>query len=112
MDGPKECYDRLTAEERFRLLVEAMARGDEGECGNLEKSCPRLNYEMKDTAYVDRVRASEQIKVLTCLDLASRLAKLRMLTDFSNVLIALRNTALEEAYSAHFRSRVEGGENR
>ncbi len=42
-DGPKKFYDRLTAKERFRLLVEAMARGDEGKCGNLEKSCPRLN---------------------------------------------------------------------
>ena len=51
---------------------------------------------------------SEEITVLTSLDLAPRLARLGMLTAFSDVLIALRNTALEEAYSAYFRGRVEG----
>ena len=108
-DSLSKFYHHLTPEERFRLLVEALARADAGECRNLNKSCPRLNYEMNDRAYVERVRASEEVTVLACLDLAPRLAKVRMLTAFSNVLIALRNTALEEAYSAYLRGRAAGG---
>ena len=30
--GPTRFYNYLTPEERFRLLVEATTRGDEGEC--------------------------------------------------------------------------------
>ena len=101
-------YDRLTPEERFRLFIEARARADAGECRNLEKSCPRLLYEMNDTAYEDRVRASEKITTLTCLDLAPRLIKLRMLMAFSGVLASLRNACLYEAHSAYFRGRVLG----
>jgi hypothetical protein len=78
-DNLRKFYDRLTPEERFRLYIEAIARGDEEEWRNLEKSCPRLVYEMNDRAYEDRVRASEEITVLVCLDLATRLAKLRCL---------------------------------
>ena len=62
-DGLAKLYDRLTPEERFRLYIEAIARGDEEEWRNLEKSCPRLVYEMNDRAYEDRVRASEEITV-------------------------------------------------
>ena len=85
-DGLAKFYDRLTPEERFKLLIEAIARGDETECRNLEKSCPRLVYEMNDRAYEDRVRASEKITTLVCLDLAPRLIKLRMFAGFSGVL--------------------------
>jgi hypothetical protein len=101
-------YDRLTPEERFRLFIEARARADAGECRNLEKSCPRLLYEMNDTAYEDRVRASEKITTLTCLDLAPRLIKLRMLMAFSGVLASLRNTCVDEVHSAYFRGRALG----
>ena len=69
-DGLTKFYEYLTPEERFRLFIAARARADAGECRNLEKSCPRLIYEMNDTAYEDRVRASEKITTLTCLDLA------------------------------------------
>lgn len=71
-DGLAKLYDRLTPEERFRLYIEAIARGDEEEWRNLEKSCPRLVYEMNDQAYEDRVRASEEVTLAVCLDLAPR----------------------------------------
>jgi len=107
-DGLTKFYDRLTLEERFKLLIKAIARGDEAECRNLVKSCPRVIYEMNDMAYEDLVRASEKITTLVCLDLAPRLIKLRMLTGFSGVLVSLRNTCLDEAHSAYFRGRGLG----
>lgn len=108
-DGLARFYDRLTPEERFRLLVEAVARGDAGECRNLDKSCPRFVYEMNDAAHGDRVRASEMVTTLTCLDLAPRLAKLGMLAGFSDVLTALCNTNTWEAHSAYHRGRAMVG---
>jgi hypothetical protein len=107
-DSLRKFYDRLTPEERFRLYIEAIARGGEEEWRNLEKSCPRLVYEMNDRAYEDRVRASEEITVLVCLDLASRLAKLKMLMAFSDVILGLQSCCLYEVHMAYLRGYVAG----
>jgi hypothetical protein len=107
-DGLAKLYKYLTPEERFRLFIEARARADAGECRNLEKSCPRLLYEMNDAGYQDRVRVSEKITTLACLDLAPRVIKLRMLAAFSGVLAWLRNACVDEAHSAYFRGRRLG----
>jgi hypothetical protein len=107
-DSLRKFYEYLTPEERFRLFIEARARADGDECRNLEKSCPRLLYEMNDADYQDRVRASEKITTLTCLDLAHRVIKLRMFMAFSGVLIWLRNRCVDEAHSAYFRGRRLG----
>ena len=107
-DGLAKFYGRLTPEERFKLFIEAIAREDAGECRNLEKSCPKLVYEMNDMAYEDLVRASEKITTLTCLDLAPRVIKLRMLMAFSGGLASLRNACVDEAHSAYFRGRRLG----
>jgi len=40
-NGLHRHYDKLTAEERFRLDVLAMARGDLQESERLVSSCPR-----------------------------------------------------------------------
>jgi hypothetical protein len=63
---------------------------------------------MNDAGYQDRVRASEKITTLACLDLAPRLIKLRMFMAFSGVLIWLRNRRVDEAHSAYFRGRRLG----
>jgi len=107
-DNLRKFYDRLTPEERFRLYIEAIARGDEEERRNLEKSCPRLVYEMNDRAYEDRVRASEEITVLVCLDLAPRLAKLKMLMAISDVILGLQSRCLYEVHMAYLRGYVAG----
>jgi hypothetical protein len=101
-------YDRLRPEERFRLVIEALAREDEEECGRLARSCPKRNYAISDAAYEDRLRASEELTILVCLDLAPRLAKLEMLRAFSEVLAFLRNACLDEAHTAYFRGGVAG----
>ena len=107
-EGLAKFYDRLTPEERFRLLIEALVRGDEGEWRNLEKSCPKRIYEMSDVAYWHRVEASEEITLTVCLDLAPRLAKLKMLMAFNEALPLLQNICIDEAHIAYFRGYVAG----
>ena len=41
-------YLRLTPEERFRLDVLAMSRGDSQESERLTKTCPKRDYIMND----------------------------------------------------------------
>ncbi len=53
-DGLRRHYDRLTAEERFRLDVLAMARGDSRESERLVSSCPRFSYTMTDRHFSGR----------------------------------------------------------
>ena len=56
-NGLGKLYDRLTPEERFRLVVEAEVRGDEGESRRLVQSAPRYTYEEADPAYTRLARA-------------------------------------------------------
>jgi hypothetical protein len=95
-DGLASYYDRLTPEERFKLFIEAWARGDEGECRHLESSCPKRTYEMDDVAYLDRVKASEELTTIMCLDLAPRLAKVQMLAAFKDSLPFIYKACVDE----------------
>lgn len=47
-------YSLLTADERFRLFVEAMGRKDEHELDQLEATCPRKRYDAQDYEYTQR----------------------------------------------------------
>ena len=53
-NGLKRHYDKLTVEERFRLDVLAMARGDKQESERLVSSCPRFSYTMTDRHFSGR----------------------------------------------------------
>ncbi len=53
-NGLGKLYDRLTPEERFKLDLEAMARGDDEESRRLVDSCPRRAYNMTDWAFSGR----------------------------------------------------------
>lgn len=53
-NGLKRHYDKLTPEERFRLDVLAMARGDKQESERLVSSCPRFSYTMTDRHFSGR----------------------------------------------------------
>lgn len=44
-------YDRLTPQERLRLVMDAFAREDDGEAERLVRACPRYTYTMKDWEY-------------------------------------------------------------
>jgi hypothetical protein len=53
-NGLHRHYGKLTPEERFRLDVLAMARGDAQESERLVSSCPRFSYTMNDNAFSGR----------------------------------------------------------
>jgi len=44
-------YGGLTSEERFRLTVRALVRGDSEEIESLKRSCPRKTYSELDAAF-------------------------------------------------------------
>ena len=52
-------YGALTVDERFKLLLAALGRGDEKEAISLGRTCPKLTYTMQDrdyTSLVDQAR--------------------------------------------------------
>jgi hypothetical protein len=53
--------ETLTAQERFQLLIEAMARRNEVECDRLEDSGPTHTYCCQDAEFRDRVRRAYSI---------------------------------------------------
>lgn len=62
-------YEQLTGEERFKLLMSAMARNDKEEADKLALTCPKKNYSMTDAAYVDRRDFSRVIALVFWCDL-------------------------------------------
>lgn len=61
-------YDKLTPQERFRLVLEALARDDEVEAERLAETCPKEIYKMKDTNFTDLLDGSlKVILVFNCL---------------------------------------------
>ncbi len=99
--GIDKLYDRLAPEERFRLVIEAEARGDEEESRRLARSAPRYTYTDADPDYINRLRASQEITTAVCLDLAPPLARVRMIEGFSAALPLAHNACINEAHFAY-----------
>ena len=106
--GLGKLYNRFTSEERFRLVIEALSRGDEEEAERLAETCPRATYIMSEPAYGDRLRASSEIAMVLCLDLAPRLAKLRMIEAFQEILPNRFNRCIDEAQFAYLEGQEAG----
>jgi hypothetical protein len=107
-DGLAGLYDLLTPEERLRLIIEAEVRGDEEESRRLVESCPKRTYTINDLAYEHQLRASQEVTMIVCLDLAPRLAKVRMIAAFSDVLATVHNSCLDEAHLSYFGGHRAG----
>lgn len=54
-DGLVRHYDRFTPNERFHLVLEAMARGDDDEVRRLAATCPLQTYRMGDHRYTEKI---------------------------------------------------------
>jgi len=78
-DGLRRHYDRLTAEERFRLDVLAMARGDKQESERLVSSCPRFSYTMNDRAFTGRWLGVLDMTLRVYLGMAGHLERVAMM---------------------------------
>jgi hypothetical protein len=101
-------YDRLTPEERFRLDVEAMARGDEEESRRLTDTCPRWTYTMNEVAFSGRWHGAVELTMMTLLDLRSRMDKVQMIDAFRVVLPYLDTFWQNDTHKAYFEGHISG----
>jgi hypothetical protein len=106
-NGLGKLYDRLTPEERFRLDVEAMARGDAEESELLTSTCPRRTYTMTDVGFSGRWDGAIQITTAALMDLRQSTAKLRMVDAFRAVLPYAEQLAQNIAAEAYFEARED-----
>ena len=92
-------YPSFRGEERFRLHLEALYRGDEAEVQRLLESCPRMtySYSMNEAGFVNRCKASKEIVNILYALLAPLLAKLTMIESFRGVLTYVLNASINKA---------------
>ena len=106
--GLQRHYDRLDAEERFRLDVLAMAREDSQESERLVSSCPRFSYTMNEMGFVERWRSAIEITLRIYVPLGEQLAKLRMI-DALRVFVPYSQTLLTDiAFDAYYKGHEAG----
>src|SRR4051812_47749143 len=95
-----KAYEQLTGEERFRLMLEAMARGDEREAERLEQTCPQHTYRCDDDAFRARMQRIHLYAMYHALEVEGPLAQLRLVgryaehaRDFARPVDALARVA-------------------
>ena len=105
-------YDKLEPEERFRLVIEALARSDEQEADRLAAACPRKVYREIDAEYGERLRVSSEIVSAVVLDLGPRLGKFRMIEAFREFLPVFLGRGMDVAAMAWLDGDAEGRKGR
>ena len=106
--GPGRLYDRLTPEERFRLDVLAMARGDDEESERLTATCPHRGYTMNDWGFVGRWEAARELGMCAYVDVVRRLDKIKMIDAFRSLFSYLSTISQDDAHSAFFDGHMAG----
>ena len=106
--GLNRLYDRFTPEERFRLDVEARARGDEQESRRLVERCPRRTYVMNDWAFSNRWQTAMKLTDAVCVDLSRHLSNLRTIDALREVLPHVRTPYRIEAEDAYLSGHEAG----
>ena len=101
-------YGRLTPEERFRLDVLALARGDEEESERLTATCPRRDYTMYDWAFVGRWEAAQELALLAYVDVVRRLDKIKMIGAFRGLFPYLGTIWEDDVHEAYFDGHNAG----
>jgi hypothetical protein len=104
-NGLGKLYDRLTPEERFRLDLEAMARGDREESQRLTRTCPRRTYVMNDWGFAGRWGLVIELTLRVHVRITQLLERLRMadafrtLPPYSNML--MQDAAADAYFDGH-----------
>src|SRR5687768_7582879 len=106
--GLGRLYDRLSPEERFRLVILALARGDEEESERLTATCPRRDYTMYDWGFVGRWAAAWERALLAHLDVARRLDKIKMIGVFRDLCPRLGTMWQNDVHWAYFDGYTAG----
>src|SRR5215208_8033690 len=99
--GLGRLYDRLSPEERFRLDVLALARGDEEESERLTATCPRRGYTMNDRGFVGRWEAARELAMLAYVDVARCLNKIKMIAAFRGLFPYLSTIWQDDVHWAY-----------
>jgi hypothetical protein len=107
-NGLGKLYDRLTPEERFRLDVLAMARGDAEESELLTNTCPKRDYVMNDWGFVGRWEAARVLAMLAYMDLAKCLDKIQMIEALRVAFPYLRTVWEDDTFWAYFDGHEAG----
>jgi hypothetical protein len=107
-NGHARYYDKLTPEERFRLDVLAMARGDVEESELLTRTCPRHNYTMNDVRFAGRWNGAIELGLVALMDLRPTVAKLRMIEVSRVIGPYLRSAWENDVYRAYFGAHESG----
>jgi hypothetical protein len=94
-------YSNFTGEERFRLHLEAVCRGDEAEVKRLLESCARETCSMNEADFANRGKASKEIVDILYVVLAPLLAKLEMVETFREALPHALKIYINEAVFAY-----------
>jgi hypothetical protein len=95
-------------EERFRLDVLAMARGDAEESERLTRTCPRRNYIMNDAGFGERWSGTRELGLRVYIALSSPLAKLRMIDAVRELAPFARTLMYNTAFDAYFDGHHSG----
>jgi hypothetical protein len=106
--GLGRLYDRLSPEERFRLKILALARGDEEESERLTTTCPRRDYTMNDWGFVGRWEAARELAILAYVDVVRRLDKIKMIGAFRGLFPYLSNIWQDDVHEAYFAGHRAG----
>jgi hypothetical protein len=93
-------YDRFTPEERLRLVIEALARGDEAEKARLITSCPYKTYTQTDVAFAIPLLAAHDLIQATCQDLDLARGALQMIQSFQLLTTELQQWSESKAEGA------------
>jgi hypothetical protein len=101
-------YDQLEPDERFRLDLLAVARGDEQESERLVRTCPRYTYTMNDRAFTGRWTGVVEITLRVFIPIEQLLCKLQMIDAFRMVIPYAQTLAQNAAFDAYFDGHRSG----
>lgn len=87
-------YERLTAEERLNLTIEALARGDIAEADRLADTCPEYVYRLPDTLYSLRFR--DLLHLATLVSAWAWRSAYRVLCAKAAINILERNRSIDD----------------
>lgn len=107
-NGLHRHYDRLTPEERFRLDVLAMARGDLEESERLTRTCQRETYTMNHRGYTGRWDGTYEITLRMYIALGNELAKLQMVDAFRELVPYSQALSQNMVFDGYFRGHESG----
>ena len=107
-NGHARFYDQLTPEERFRLDVLAIARGDEEESDLLTRTCPRETYIMNHLGYTGRWSGTYDITLRMYIAINNELSKLQMIDAFRVLVPHSQTLSHNIAFDAYFRGHESG----